>query len=660
MRTFFSVVTIALIFAILILALAASGYVLLQYQKLKPEDYAVSEATRMQSGFLAMYDVVRAHEAVEAVLLAGNMNGIEGKRLQEAASFLFSRTEALRVGLGDTPARAGLQTVEALTALLAELDTMMATPDAVLVDPDRTHAIIRNATKSLTEFYDQTEDRHHLAFQRQQHLLKQLVNTTLVLILTFMIVASAAVFFWREEYLERIRRREAEDRANLLAYFDALTGLPNRANFTRLASDFINADTDPVLFMIDLDEFKLINDTHGHHIGDTVLRLVGARLSAKLCEFGGFAARLGGDEFGAMLPDETALVSLQAFLDDIIGVVSIPESRDGVQIEPRISVGAACASSYSPVGRPTLEQLMQAADYALYEAKTAGRYEGRIYDSRMAARLEERRNLRTEMPAALARGEFFVEFQPQFDLKTSKLRGFEALARWQRLGSLIPPDVFIDIAGQDDFVSRLDSWVLREALRQAAAWNRLSSIPVRISTNASAQHFYSDSLISDLRTALEGSGLPPELLTMEVTERVLLENWSKALERLQELSALGPRIALDDFGTGISSLSYLKQLQIDEVKVDPTFVADLETSDQTEIIFDALVDICRALGMKLTIEGIETPGQAEILSALGGDVGQGFLFSRPVAPEEARRIVLSGMRVRNYRRSSSLQDQTGT
>ena len=285
---------------------------------------------------------------------------------------------------------------------------------------------------------------------------------------------------------------------------------------------------------------------------------------------------------------------------------------------------------------------------------------GRIYDSKMAARLEERRNLRTEMPAALARGEFFVEFQPQFDLKTSKLHGFEALARWQRLGSLIPPDVFIDIAGQDDFVSRLDSWVLREALRQAAAWNRLSSIPIRISTNASAQHFYSNSLISDLRTALEGSGLPPELLTLEVTERVLLENWSKALERLQELSALGPRIALDDFGTGISSLSYLKKLQIDEVKVDPTFVADLETSDQTEIIFDALVDICRALGMKLTIEGIETPGQAGILSALGGDVGQGFLFSRPVAPEEARRIVLSGMRVRNYTRSSSLQDQTGT
>lgn len=427
-----------------------------------------------------------------------------------------------------------------------------------------------------------------------------------------------------------------------------------------MASDFINEDSDPVLFMIDLDDFKLINDTHGHHIGDTVLRLVGARLSAKFGELGGFAARLGGDEFAAMLPDMSAVPSLQVFIDDIIGIVSSSETRDGVKIEPRVSVGAACDSLVGTSDPPLLKNLMRAADYALYEAKTAGRYEGRIYDAKMAGRQTERRSLKDEMPAALARGEFFVEFQPQFDLKTGKLHGFEALARWQRLGSLIPPDLFIDIASQDDFVSRRDSWVLREALKHAAVWNQCSTVPIRISTNASAQHFYSESLISDLHTALEDSGLPPELLTLEVTERVLLENRSKALERLLDLSALGLRVALDDFGTGVSSLSYLKQLQIDEVKVDPSFVADLETSDQTEIIFDALVDICRALGMKLTIEGIETPGQARILSTLGGEIGQGFLFSRPVAPDEARKIVLSGIQIRDYTTSLSLKDQTGT
>lgn len=154
--------------------------------------------------------------------------------------------------------------------------------------------------------------------------------------------------------------------------------------------------------------------------------------------------------------------------------------------------------------------------------------------------------------------------------------------------------------------------------------------------------------------------MPPGLLTLEVTERVLLENWSRSQRTLRDLSAVGIRIALDDFGTGFSSLSYLKQLQIDEVKVDPTFFADLETSDQTEMMFDALVDISRALGMTLTIEGIETPGQAEILSALGGDIGQGYLFSWPITPEEARKVVLSGMRIRNYGPEPPVHDQTGT
>lgn len=660
MKASLSIFTIVLIFAILTLALTASGFVLFQYQKLDPEKSAASEATRMQNGVFAMYDVVRAHEAVEAVLHKGHLNGPEGDRLFEAADFLFARTEAFRGSFGDNPNRRALHVIEALGALLAALDAMMATPDELSINPDRIHATIRNASMSLIQFYDQQKDRHNLAVQRQKLLLKQLVNTTLVLILTFMIITSAAVFLWREEYLGRIRRREAENRANQLAYFDALTGLPNRANFVRLAARQIGTDAGSVLFMIDLDDFKLVNDAHGHHIGDAVLRLVGARLSAKFGEFGGMAARLGGDEFGAILPDATMLEDLQAFIDDLIALVSVAELRDGVKIEPRISVGAAISSSLDPATLPALDPLMRAADYALYEAKSAGRYEGRIYNAEMATRLAERRNLRNEMPAALARGEFFVEFQPQFDLKTRKLHGFEALARWRRHGSFVPPDVFIEIAGQDDFVSQLDTWVLREALKHAVAWNQISRTPIQISANISAQHFRSENLISEVQTALERSGMPPGLLTLEVTERVLLENWSRSQRTLRDLSAVGIRIALDDFGTGFSSLSYLKQLQIDEVKVDPTFFADLETSDQTEMMFDALVDISRALGMTLTIEGIETPGQAEILSALGGDIGQGYLFSWPITPEEARKVVLSGMRIRNYGPEPPVHGQTGT
>ena len=660
MKSGFSIATIVLIFAILTLALGASGFVLLQYQELEPEEVAASEATRMQNGVFAMYDVVRAHEAVEAVLEKGHLNGPEGSRLFAAAGFLFTRAEAFRDSFDDNPTRTALEATEALGTLLSALDAMMATPDEVSVNPERLHAAIRAASRSLIEFYDQQKDRHQLAVQRQKYMLKQLVNTTLALILTFMIITSAAVFVWREEYLGRIRRREAENRANQLAYFDALTGLPNRANFVRLAPRHLGRDANSVLFMIDLDDFKLVNDAHGHHIGDAVLRLVGARLSATFGEFGGIAARLGGDEFGAILPDNVSPEDLQAFIDSLIRKVSAPEHRDGVKIEPRISVGAANVSSLEPGNSPSLDQLMQAADYALYEAKTAGRYGGRIFDDEMAARLAERRCLRNEMPAALARGEFFVEFQPQFDLKTRKLYGFEALARWQRLGMHVPPEVFIDIAGQDDFASRLDSWVLREALKHAVAWNRLSRTPIQISANVSAQHFRSESLISEVRLALEGSGLAPGLLTLEVTEHALLENWDRSLRTLHELSRVGVRVALDDFGTGYSSLSHLKQLRIDEVKVDPTFVADLETSDQTGIMFDALVDIARALGMKLTVEGIESTGQARILSELGGDIGQGYLFSWPLAPEDARKIVLSGMWIQDYWHVPPLPDRTGT
>ena len=660
MKSSFSIVTIALIFAILTLALAASGFVLLQYQKLEPEKVAESEATRMQNGVFAMYDVVRAHEAVEAVLQMGHLNGPEGGRLFAAAGYLFARTEAFRDSFDDNPARSALEAAEALSALLALLDTMMATPDEISVDPGRLHAAIGEASKSLIRFYDQQKDRHELAAQRQKHMLKQLVNTTLALILTFMIITSAAVFLWREEYLGRNRRREAENRANQLAYFDALTGLPNRANFVRLASRQMGAHASPVLFMIDLDDFKQINDAHGHHIGDAVLRLVGARLSARFGEFGGAAARLGGDEFGAILPGDSIPEDLQAFIDSLIRDVSVPEHRDGVKIEPRISVGAAGAASLDPGSSGSLDQLMQAADYALYEAKSAGRYEGRIFDAGMAARLAERRCLRNEMPAALMRGEFHVEFQPQFDLKTRRLHGFEALARWQRLGTHVPPEVFFGIAGQDDFASRLDSWVLREALKHAFAWNRLSCSPLQISVNVSAQHFRGETLVTEVRQALEGSGMAPGLLTLEVTEQALLENWNRSLQTLRELSGLGVRVALDDFGTGFSSLSHLRQLQIDEVKVDPSFVDDLETSDQTGMMFDALADISRALGMQLTVEGIESSGQARIATELGGDVGQGYLFSWPVAPEEARKIVLSGMWIQDYSQIPLLPDRTGT
>lgn len=622
--------------------------VLMQYRELRAKDGAEIEAVRMRNGVFAILDVVRAHEAIEDAIKVGHLNGPSGVKLFEAADFLFVRAESFRDGMGTKPSESALKVIKVLNDMMTTLDHMMASPDQISTDKERLRDTIKRTSAALVSYYDDQRELHLRAVVRQDNLLRQLLRTTLGLILMFMVITIASVFLWRAEFLGRIRRRQAEERANRLAYFDALTGLPNRASFMKAASKIMGTNTSPAMFLIDLDDFKLVNDTHGHHIGDAMLQLVGTRLSRVFGQNGGIAARLGGDEFAAMLPNGGKMRALDGFVQSVIDQLAVPEMHDGVKLLPRISLGAATPEMLEPTEAPSLDALIRAADYALYEAKSAGRFTGRIYDHAMAAKIAERRELKQEMPAALERGEFFVEYQPQFNLHTGELHGFEALARWRRNGGVVPPGVFIEIAEEDDFIVQLDAWVLQEALSRGVEWNKASSAPVQVSANLSARNFRSPSLISDTANALSASGLNPKLLTLEITESVLIDDWALTLETLDGLSALGLKIALDDFGTGFSSLSYLRRLKVDEVKIDRAFVIDIETSDRTLMMLDALVDISQGLGMQLTVEGIETPGQATILSDLGGDVGQGFLFSWPVTVEEAQQIVRSGTRIQEF------------
>lgn len=647
-KSIFGILTIGLILVIVAFSLAGSGMVLMQYNALREKDGAATEVLRMRNGVFAILDVVRAHDAIEDALKAGHLNGPAGAKLFEAADYLFVRAESFRDGMADEPSTSALNVIRVLNDMMTNLDHMMASPDQIATDTERLRDTIKRTSAALVAYYDDQKEMHIRAVTRQDKLLRQLLQTTLGLILMFMVITSASVFLWRAEFLGRMRRRQAEERANRLAYFDALTGLPNRASFMKAASKIMATNTSPAMFLIDLDDFKLVNDTHGHHIGDAMLQLVGARLSAAFGQNGGIAARLGGDEFAAMLPNGGKMRALDAFVQSIIDQVAVPEMHDGVKLVPHISLGAATPEMLEPSEAPSLDALIRAADYALYEAKSAGRFTGRIYDHEMAAKIAERRELKQEMPSALDRGEFFVEYQPQFNLHSGELHGFEALTRWRRNGGVVPPGVFIEIAEEDDFIVQLDAWVLREALDRAAEWNAVSGTAVQISANLSARNFRSPSLISDTAKALRDSGVNPELLTLEITESVLIDDWGLTLETLDGLSALGLKIALDDFGTGFSSLSYLRRLKVDEVKIDRAFVIDIETSDRTLMMLDALVDISQGLGMQLTVEGIETPGQATILSDLGGDVGQGFLFSWPVTPEEASQIVISGTRIQEF------------
>ncbi len=653
-KSAFAGLTIAVIIAVVAFSLGGSATVLLQYQQLRTKDGAATEVVRMRNGVFAILDVVRAHDAIEASVEEGHLNGAAGEKLYRAADFLFVRAESFREGAGETPTESALKVIQALNTMVTALDAMMATPDRISVDQNRIRASIQQASATLVQYYDDQKDRHMRAVERQDTLLQRLMQTTLGLIMMFMVITIGSVFLWRAEYLARTRRRAAEERANRLAYYDTLTGLPNRASFMKAASKIMAGNTAPALILIDLDEFKAINDTHGHHIGDAALQLVAKRLAKSFGQHGGIAARLGGDEFAAMLPNGGKMATLDNFIQNLIEEIAIPELHEGVELAPHLSVGAAAPDMLDPSEAPSLNALMRAADYALYEAKSAGRFTGRIYDHEMAAKIAERRELKQEMPDALANGEFFVEYQPQFNLKTGKLLAFEALARWRRNGGVIPPGVFIEIAEEDDFIMQLDAWVLREALIEAVEWNRISDTPLQVSANLSARNFRSPDLIANVAQSLKDTGLPPELLTLEITESVLIEDWSLTLETLDELTALGMKIALDDFGTGFSSLSYLRRLKVDEVKIDRAFVIDIETEDRTLMMLDALVDISRGLGMQLTVEGIETPGQAAILSDLGGDVGQGFLFSWPVTPEEAYKIIQSGTGVESFSNHASV------
>ncbi|MEM9063351.1 MAG: bifunctional diguanylate cyclase/phosphodiesterase [Pseudomonadota bacterium] len=640
----YGAVTISLIVAIFAVSLAGAFVVLSQYDGLRVEDGAITEVTRMRNGVVAIADVVRARDALFELKRDGQVDELALHGLADATDFLFVRADTLRKGIGNNLDQSAERVVAALDDLVALLDEVLADPAAESADPAHVSKIVGEATAALMNYYDQQKGRHIEAVSRKNTLLRQLVVTTMGLILLFAVITTVSAILWRAEYLGRVHRQEAEARANTLAYYDSLTGLPNRASFLDEGARILGEADTPALILMDLDDFKIINDSYGHQIGDLVLRALAGRVSSFFHEQGGFAARLGGDEFAAVLPEALGADELQKFVDDLILKLADHVTADGLKISPRLSIGAVMPTMLTGPEAPTLQALIRAADYALYEAKSSGRFRGRIYDAKMAANIAKRREMKLEMPRALHRGEFFIEYQPQFNLVSGRLHGFEALARWRRDGTVVPPGVFIEIAEEDDFIVQLDAWVLQRAMAEAVAWNRVSPQPVKVSTNLSARNFHSADLIGRIQDMLQTTKLPADLLTLEITESVLIEDWVQTLETLSHLSKLGIKIALDDFGTGFSSLSYLRRLNVNEVKIDRAFVVDIETSDRTRMMMDALVDIAQRLGMQLTIEGIETKPQAEILADLGGEVGQGFLFSWPVTATEALDLAANGGR----------------
>jgi diguanylate cyclase (GGDEF)-like protein/PAS domain S-box-containing protein len=416
------------------------------------------------------------------------------------------------------------------------------------------------------------------------------------------------------------------------AFHDALTELPNREMLVdrlgqALARSARGGQRTALLF-VDLDSFKIINDTLGHLAGDDLLVSVAQRLRASV-RAGDTAGRMAGDEFILLLEDlssvDEARIVAERFQTQLRTPIALGEQS--------VVVGASIGIAYSD-GRDGIlpDDLLRRAEVAMYAAKNRGKSQIAWYDASMTRTSLDRLELEADMRRALDNGEFRVWYQPIVDLETGQVNGVEALVRWQHpTRGLIAPDKFISVAEDTGLIVPIGRSVLREACCQAHVWQE--TLPLTVSVNLSARQFQHPGLLEDVASALAESGLPPELLKLEVTESVAMDSGVGTIQTFQALRGLGVRLAIDDFGTGYSSLAYLKRFPVDTLKIDRSFVDGVASDEQDAAIVRSVVALARTLGLRVTAEGIETPSQLEALRALSCDEGQGYFFQRPQPSE---------------------------
>ena len=449
-------------------------------------------------------------------------------------------------------------------------------------------------------------------------------------------------------FLDITQRKEAEEQIQFLAYFDPLTQLPNRRLLNERLQKLLAASGRHrrygALLFIDLDNFKTLNDTMGHAVGDSLLIQVAQRLRQSV-RASDSVARLGGDEFVVLLeelsPDiHDAIAQIRRAAEHMLESLGQPYALGEITHHCTASIGAV---PFRDVGE-SIEGLLKAADMAMYKAKEAGRNALRFFDPAMQTEIEQRAALERDLRQALAGGQFQLHLQAQVD-RDGNTFGAEALIRWQhpQRGMILPGD-FIPLAEETRLILPIGQWVLTEACHQLARWQQdPATAGLGLAVNVSAVQFRDGAFVDNVAHALAESGVRPELLKLEITESVLLENTGEAITRMRALKdQLGVGLSLDDFGTGYSSLSYLKQLPLDQVKIDRSFVRDIDSNANDAAIADAVIALGRAFNLKVIAEGVETTNQRDALLARGCDAFQGYLYSRPVSVgdfDPERRII---------------------
>lgn len=421
------------------------------------------------------------------------------------------------------------------------------------------------------------------------------------------------------------------------AYHDELTGLPNRRMFNQLLSDKIEGKPEKFTVMVmDIDRFKMINDSLGHMYGDQFLQEMSRRIKDCIAEMDVTAARMGGDEFTLLCDGCYGQDELEGLANRIIRAISHPYRLKDNDFYVTASIGIAV---YPGDGSDAV-QLLRNADTAMYEVKKNGKNGFQFYSSDLNKQLQEKIELEGYLRKALSYDEFFLRYQPQVNAENNKLIGVEALVRWQHpIRGVISPGVFIPIAEETGIIYELGSWVLREACRQMKAWHRAGGPLIPISVNLSSQQFHQANLSEFIRSVLEETGLEPEYLELEITESMMTDP-SMSTSILNELSDSGIRLSLDDFGTGYSSLSYLKLLPIHQLKIDRSFIKDINNNPNDKAIVATIVSMARHLNMDVIAEGIETKEQLDILMENDCQKMQGYYYSKPLPAAELEAIFL--------------------
>ena len=438
---------------------------------------------------------------------------------------------------------------------------------------------------------------------------------------------------WVATHEDITERRHAEARITHLAHYDALTDLPNRALFheqlKRELARIAPGEQLAVLY-IDIDEFKSVNDTLGHLIGDELLKSVAVSLGRCIRDTD-FVARLGGDEFAIVQTGVRTADDVTDLVTRVLNTIREPYECLGHQVTTDASIGIALAPQHGA----DLDQILKNADLAMYAAKSAGRRTYRFFEPEMDARVRARRILEMDLRQAIADGAFEVHYQPCVSLRDNKITGCEALLRWRHSErGMISPAEFIPIAEETGLIDQLGEWVLTTACAEATTWPD----HIKLAVNVSPVQFKSGTLALKIVAALAASGLPASRLELEITEAVLIRDDEAALAILHQLRTIGVRIALDDFGTGYSSLSYLQRFPFDKIKIDRCFVNDIAEPDGSSCIVQAVVNIAAARQMTTTAEGVETQQQRELLRALGCAEMQGYLFSPAKPAAEIRQL----------------------